>query len=287
MAKKKEELTDFENALKHRYRVEPGGEFVPGVTTAIGIIEKPAFKWTASGIAATAILENTRRKKTIVKNHREKLASYRPGSKERILAQQGNDDEIFIHWGRGEFDRQWKAKAEIGTRVHDIAERWTRGEAVDVRVEDSKYVDALEMFHKGWKPKFKLVECIVLNYEFKYGGRFDGIGELDGPMAEGVFNLDYKTGGEYEDSVALQHIAYMKCQLPIYNENGKLIGFKPLPRLDGARTIYLRPDGTCGVKDPFAHISQELAWETFEACLRLYKATQTITQLLKGIEDGQ
>lgn len=273
-------MSDLSNALKHKYSVTPGGPFVPGVTTVINVIDKPALKWSASEIAASAVLNNTRRKKAIVAKHREWLLKGRPNEKKQTLARMGTDDEVFVHWARGEFDRQWRAKAATGTRIHDVAERWTKGESVKVLPEDNGYVDALEAFHRAYKPKFLLVECVVLNRSLKYGGRFDGIGELDGPDAEGVFNLDYKTGGEYEDSVAMQHIGYMACELPIYDEKGALVGFNALPELNGARTIYLRPDGTVKMSDPFAKIPEAVAWEGFESCLRVYKAIESIKELL-------
>lgn len=291
-------LTDYQNALKHKYRVVPGGEFVPGVTTVIGIIDKPAFKWTSSGIAAAFIIANGRRKRYLVPKHRKKLASYKGSSsrsvKNRTLANVGTDDEIFAHLGRGEFDRQWKEKAARGNRVHDIAERWTRGEAVEVAEGESKYVDALEQFHRDFKPVFHLTECVVLNAELGYGGRFDTIATFYrwmklSPLTDfewvkdGTYLVDYKTGGEYMDSVAMQAIGYMKCQLPRYI-NESLAGFEDLPPLDGARIVYLKDDGTYSVVDPFATITEELAWDAFTACLRLWKANKEIQQLLKAEE---
>ena len=297
-------LSDYANAMKHRYRVTPGGEFVPGVTTIIGIIDKPAFKWTAAGIAATFIIENGRRKRYLVPKHRAKLASYRGNGstsvKARELAALGTDNEIFAHLGRGEFDRQWKAKADRGNRVHDVAERWTHGEAVEVAADEVPYVDALEAFHRQYKPVFHLTECVVLHRSLRYGGRFDTIATLyewkcvvgDGYEGSewawiklGTYLIDYKTGGEYEDSVAMQTIGYMDCELPVYVD-GALAGFKELPHLDGARIIYLREDGTFSIKDPFEKIPQDIAREAFRSCLNLFKATKTIASLLGNEEEA-
>jgi hypothetical protein len=291
-------FSDLEYAMKHKYRVVPGGEFVPGVTSVIGIIEKPAFKWASSEIAARFIVENGRRKRYLVPKHRQRLAAYKGNSptsvKNRTLANVGTDDDIFVHLGRGEFDRQWREKAARGNRVHDVAERWTRGEAVDVRDDEGRYVDALDAFFRDVKPVFHLTECVVLNPEHGYGGRFDVIATFyrweqtaDGFewVEDGTYLVDYKTGGEYEDSVAMQTIGYMKGQLPHYGDDGSLTSFEDLPPLDGARIVYLNGDGTYKITDPFEHISQELAWEGFEACLRLYKANKKIQQLLKAEED--
>src|ERR1035437_7754638 len=156
-------LSDFDHALRHKCRGEPGGACVPGVTTIIGILEKPALVWAASQIAAKTAVEECRRRRTIVTRHRKRLSSL--GKKERELGYHGTDNEVFIHYCRGEHKRQWDAKAARGTRVHEVAEQWStdpNGE-VECRVEDSKYLDALEQFYMAYKPKFRLVECIVTN----------------------------------------------------------------------------------------------------------------------------
>lgn len=297
-------LSDFDQALRHKYRVESGGAFVPGVTTVLGVNDKPAFKWTSAKIAATTAVENGRRKRSIVPKHRAKLLASRGNSKtsvnNRELGNLGSDNDIYIHFCRGEFDRQWREKAKKGNRVHDVAEKWTKGEAVDVAHEDSLYVDALEKFHRECRPLFHLTECVVLNKDLGYGGRFDTITtlyewqSLDGDSFEGTdwgwvalgtYLLDYKTGGEYEDSVAMQTIGYMDCKLPVY-KNGTLVDFLDLPELDGARIVYLKDDGTYILKDPFANIPQELAREAFQACLTLFKANKKIQSLLGNENDN-
>ena len=136
--------SDYAAALKHQYRVERGGETVPGVTTVQGIIDKPAFKWSSSEIAANAVLDTYERQAEIVKNHREWLLTGRPDRKKSLLSTEGTDREVYVHWARGEFDRQWTAKANRGNRVHAVAEAWARGESPTINVEDNLYVDALE-----------------------------------------------------------------------------------------------------------------------------------------------
>ena len=243
--------SDYENALNHKYRVEPMGEFVPGVTTVINIMSKPALPWAAAKIAA----------ETAVKLMHAGTHSY----------------EALINEARGSFDKEWKAKAARGTRVHDVAERWSRGEEVGVLPEDAGFVDALEFFHLEHSPVFEMVECVVLNRGLAYGGRFDAIVTMDGLTTL----CDYKTGGEYPYDVALQAAAYMDCQLADYNIDGSLAGLRPLPKLDGARTIYLREDGTYKVSDPFESVSQVDATLAFQSALQLYKINQKINKQIK------
>ena len=277
-------LTDFERAQKHRYCVEPGGETVPGVTTIIDVLDKPGLKWAASGIAAESAITNGRKKKGIVAKHRVWLgdAKGRTPSAEakRQLAAHGSDNEIYAHWARGEFDRQWRAKANRGTRVHDVAERWSRGETVDVLDEDSGFVDALERFHKLFKPKFLLVECFLINPEERYGGRTDAVVELDGPMAQGVFLADYKTGKAFSFDAALQAEGYSRCGLSQFNTDGSLIGSAPLPHVDGYRTIYLDGEGNVTVVDPFEKVRHDDAWALFKACRQVYEMSRIINASL-------
>ena len=274
-------LTDYEAALKHQYRVEPGGPTVPGVTTVLNILDKPALMWSASQIAAETALKEHRRKATIVRRHRKTLTAL--GKVQRELGYNGSDDEAFVHYCRGEFRRQWDAKAERGTRVHEVAEKWTKapGEPVEVRIMDAGYVDALEAFYKDYKPKFVLAEQVVLNDVYGYGGRFDAIALMDGPDFSGTGLLDYKSGGHYESSLAMQQVAYMRGNLAAYDETGALAEFTALHHLDGARGIYLHEDGTYEVIDPFEHISMDQAWEGFTSCLRLYNAMKAIDAATK------
>jgi hypothetical protein len=270
-------LTDYENALRHRYVVEPGGPTVPGVTTVLNILDKPALMWSASQIAAETALKEHRRKATIVRRHRKTLTAL--GKVQRELGYNGSDDEVYVHYCRGEFRRQWDAKMERGTRVHAVAEAWTKapGEPVEVRIMDSGFVDALEAFHRDCRPTFLHAELVVLNDIYAYGGRFDAIVEMGGE----TMLIDYKTGGHYEQSLAMQQVAYMHGNLATYDDAGALGEYKSLPKIDGARGIYLHEDGTYEVVDPFKNISQELAWEGFLACLKLYNTVKAMDRVMK------
>lgn len=276
------EKTDLELALKHKYRVTPGGPIVPGVTSVIGIADKPTFKWAASGIGAQTAWDNRERFDEVVRSHREWLLTGRPNRDKQALSEEGTDEEVYIHFCRGEFQRQWDAKAERGNRVHAVAEAWAKGESPETMVEDSKLIDALERFYRDYRPRALHVECIVLNEEHQFGGRGDEIVELDGPNAQGVFFIDYKTTADhYHYPVALQETAYMHCGLARYDELGMLLPIEPLPKLDGSRVVYLREDGTAGVYDPFEVISEEDAWAAFLTSLGLFNLNRKISNQLK------
>lgn len=251
--------SDYEAALKHRYRVVHDGPTVPGVTTCIGIIEKPGLKWAAAKLTAKYTFDSVQELNWV-------------------------DEDSFLTHCAGHFDRVWREKAARGTRVHDVAERWARGEEVSVPLADAGYVDALEAFHSAYRPRFLLIESIVLNPELNFGGRLDFVAQLGD---EGTFLCDIKTGGSKRPlEAALQASAYLHGELATYDESGALSGLQPLPKLDGARTIYLRADGTFEVSQPFDIISEEEAWEGFQACLQLFKVHKSLQAKLKGNESA-
>lgn len=277
--------TDLENAMQHHYTMTPGGVFVPGVTTCIQVMDKPQLVWAASKIAAQSLVWNWDDRERIISSHRRFLAD-KKGKPEWVkkhheLSAFGSDDDILIDWARGEHQRVWNTKMHTGTEVHTIGEAWANGEDIQIEPRLLGYVGALRAFWEVWQPNYLLIEEIVVHKELMFGGRFDFIAGLSGPGSEGVFLCDYKTGGKYEIQVALQSIAYMMCQRVTFNEDGSLGDLLDLPKLDGARTIYLDKNGEVTVYDPFEKISMEQAWEAFKSCRSLYGALQTIEKVLR------
>jgi hypothetical protein len=255
-------LSDYDAALAHKYRVTAGGETVPGVTTCIKACTPIyALPYAAAKIAAQTAID--------------------------LMQQEELDIDIVYTTARLEHDRVWKSKADRGTRIHDVAERWTKGETVDVPLSDKGFVDALEAFYNKYQPKFSHVESVVLNFWSEYGGRIDGVGEFDG----GRYLVDWKSGNYYPYEVALQMAAYLEARIAEYDDKGNLIdiGAEPLSEhVDGARVIYLCEDGTFNVVDPFEHVSQSSATLAFGACLTLYKLNQQINKdIRKGMKDAE
>ena len=276
--------TDKQLANDHKYVTEHGRKPAPGVTTIIGMIDKPGLKWGSSEVAAKTALQvlRTRKFKKVVDQHRQvcmanpkKMVNNANGIK--IRPQYATDDEIFIDYCRGEFDRQWKAKAALGSRVHDHALSWAQGKPVQVQADEMGYMDALERFLRDWRPRSILDEAIVLNpnplgqSELEYGGRLDRVGEFDLPPWMGVRLMDFKTGAPgYIEDKALQAALYWCSEgVASYNDDGSLGKLIPLPDIDGAMTVYLGADGQYILDDPLAHITKE---ECFTAGMHLRAA---------------
>ena len=243
--------TSYDDALAHKYRIADGQPTVPGVTSVIGIIEKPALKWASAKIAAETAVDNYHTM---------------------------TDRDEFIHQCRGEFDRRWREKAKRGNRVHSVAEEWAKGNTVDVPLSDQGFIDALEFFYRDHKPITLMAEQIVIHPELQYGGRFDAIMEVFGKY----YLIDFKTGGKYPLDVAMQTAAYMKASLATYNEDGSLSGFEPLPDLAGARIIYLGEDGSYDLVDPFEDIPLDKAFAAFTHALGLHRSLKEMESMTKG-----
>ena len=242
--------SNYEDALNHKYRVYADGPTVPGVTSVIGIIDKPALKWASAKIAA----------QTAVDNYHEMT-----------------DRDEFIHQCRGEFDRQWREKAKRGNRVHSVAEEWAKGNTVEVPLSDQGFIDALEKFYLDCLPMTVMAERVVVHPVMHYGGRFDAIMDID----EREYLIDFKTGGKYPLDVAMQTAAYMKASLAVYDDDGALGHFEPLPDLAGARIIYLAEDGSYAFVDPFEDIPLEKAFEAFTHALGLHRSIKEMEKMTK------
>ena len=242
--------SDYEEAVNHKYRTVTGGPKIPGVTSVIGIIDKPALKWASAKIAATTAVD---------------------------LYPEMRDRDEFIHLCRGEFDRVWREKAKRGNRVHSVAEEWARGNTVEVPLSDQGFVDALESFYRDHTPVTLMAERIVAHSYLGYGGRFDAIMEIDGSR----FLIDFKTGGHYPIDVAMQTSAYMAASLAMFDAEGSLVGFERLPALDGARILYLAEDGSYDLVDPFEDISREKAFAAFCHALGLFCSIREMEKMTK------
>lgn len=167
----------------HRYKLD--GVWVKGVTTILGdAIPKPGLtKWASKSVA------------TWVATHREDVeALYQMGEGPMIAALKE------IPWQ----DRDDAAKR--GTEVHDFAERYIKGEAIDVPAELVGHVESCAAFIEDWKIKPVLVEAVVGSREHRYAGKLDLIADsANAPRS--IF--DYKTSrsGIYFET-AFQVAAY-------------------------------------------------------------------------------
>lgn len=283
-------LTDFQLAQRHRYVTEHGREPAPGVTS-IDIIEKPALKWAAAEVAAKRSLEVTLEEIRAYRDEcitKKKLIKGFDGS--QVPASQATIDELRVHLLRGEFDRQWRAKADLGTRVHSQMVQWSQGISISQRPDEEPYMTAGAAFLEECAPTFLYLEQVVVHpaprgdKTLEYGGRFDFIAQIDGR----TLLCDYKTT-EYRDilSNALQASAYCNASgIANYEPDGSLGELTPLPKLDGALTVYLNPKGY-ELVNPFEHISMEEAFDTFLSLRAVVSTVKKVERITKELSKNE
>lgn len=204
----------------HSYTLD--GRRIPGVTTVIGILDKPALiNWAAR---ETAIYAD---------EHWAKLSAMRSGDRIQELE-------------KARYNTNRKAVVK-GNRVHAIGERLAKGETVDVPADIKSQCEAYAKFLDRWDLVAVATETPVCHTEWAYGGTFDLIAESP---RFGRSLMDIKTGKGVYDEVALQLNAYAACDLRLVAEEitgprgGKRTEWHeaPLPPVDSLLVAHVLVD---------------------------------------------
>lgn len=285
-------LTDLQRAERHEYVTAHGRKPAPSVSAILDVLAKPALAWAAAEIAAKTAYDimAERRMRAVVMEHRQERlmrgAKIRNLEGEKVGVMQANDLEIFIDYCRGEHQRVWSAKADVGSRAHDHAYSWLKGETAWVSPDEMGFMDGLKDFIYTYRPVDLAAERIVVHPDpegdesLEYGGRLDRISALDGPDYKGTYLIDIKTSRPgYDFEKALQLILYMRAKgFAVYGADGALADYEPLPKLDGGLLLYLSADGTFKLVDPFKGMPQDMAWETAMGARRILRAQKLFNQ---------
>jgi hypothetical protein len=204
------------SAGNHQYRLD--GKHVPGVTTILGCLDKPALpKWAAKSVAE------------YVANNPDAVETL------RSLGESGMAKALA--------DIPWKKRddaASRGTRIHDIAERLLLDEDVDVPDELVPAAENLLAFFDAWQIEPVLLEAAVGSREHWYAGTLDLIARYRRPDtgATGVAIVDYKSGKAIYPEAAMQLAAYAGAEF-----HGLEGDEHPLPEVDAALGVHVRSDG--------------------------------------------
>lgn len=207
--------------VRGRYPVVPGGPCIaPSVTTISGMV----------GAGSALVFGAT------------KVCAH--GAVYRKDEYADMSDEDAYHWLRKLHVGEWKAKADRGTLVHDLAHRWSQGLDVDCPPDCSGYLDALERFYADHDPTWLHCERTVI-YDKpgrETAGTFDALGVLrDGRRTL----LDWKSGKRYPTSTILQMSGYRYAtEMAVVDELGQFIDTEPMPEVDACAVCYLHDDGT-------------------------------------------
>jgi CRISPR/Cas system-associated exonuclease Cas4 (RecB family) len=157
-----------------------GGEFVPGVTTILRCVDKPALMPWAIGVTRDYWLEAVNAGRTDFKQiHKESWSANKKIS---------------------------KTAADIGKQVHLYAECYFKNQpAPELTTDQAKR--GVEAFHK-WLEAHKVVvkasERLVFSKEHYYAGTCDFVAEIDGVLSVG----DIKTSSGIYPEMRMQTAAY-------------------------------------------------------------------------------
>lgn len=206
----------------HSYLLD--GHPVPGVTTIIGVLDKPALvNWAAEQSASFAV-ENWARLSELPLMERAKQ----------------------IQSARFQTNRAAVVK---GNRIHAMAEQLQQTGQAPVNPDNPVYpqVVAVARFLDDWEMQSIVTEAPVCNAGYRYAGTMDGI--IWSPRL-GTILLDWKTGKGVYDETALQLAAYQAADLMLVEETttgprgGKTttMAEQAMPPVDGCYVAHVLPD---------------------------------------------
>lgn len=198
----------------HRYKLD--GEFVVSVTTALnGIPKDGLIRWAAKTVAEHAV--------TNLSTVAATIDAMGAGPAIAMLAAVP--------------DSQRDTAAVRGTEVHEIAERYIRGDAVEVASELMPYVRGYAKYVEDYDPEPIHDEIMVGNKTHGYAGKLDSIQRLR-RLHGGQVLVDYKTSRSLRGKYALQCAGYRYAeiaQLP----DGTVID---MPDVDDVFILHIRPE---------------------------------------------
>lgn len=225
----------------HRYKLD--GQWVPGVTTILGkAIPKPALtKWAAKSVA--------------------EFVAYNPDTVQNLWAA---GDRAAIAALK---EVPWQSRddaAARGTEVHDLAERYLKGEEIHVPDAILGHVESCAQFISDWQIQPILIEETVGSRQHKYAGKLDLVADSKyAPTA--IFDWKTTKSGIYFET-AFQLNAYAHADF--YGEDGNETPMNTVGIQD-AYAVHIRADG-------YEVVPMEFGPHVFEEFLHLLASTQII-----------
>ena len=222
-----------------RWYVDPrNGEKVIGVTSVLRMLPKPFLQYWASKVVAETAVDNLGTVMNLV------TADNRAGAIDFLKRSPG---------------RSSGAAADTGTVIHGLVERLNRGEDIGpVHPDYEPWIDNYRRFLDDWQPTFVEVEATAWSNTFGYAGTLDAICTIEGDTVL----VDLKTGRGVYEATALQLSAYAHADYLLSPDGTE----RPIPDLDGAAVIHLRPYFYSLV--PVR--TDESLFEVFKALLRVH-----------------
>ena len=184
---------------EHAYTFD--GQFVPGVTTILKVIDKPALLHWNMKVMRDYWLTAVSSGRTDFKDiHRESWTASKKIS---------------------------KAAADIGTNVHKYAEHFFKGLPLPELLTDEakRGAEAFHKWHDSHTIKLLASERKVMSLEHYFAGTCDLIAEIDGEYCVG----DFKTSSGIYPEMRMQTAAYQQA---IQEEKGMKVDARWIIRFD-------------------------------------------------------
>lgn len=223
----------------HRYFWRGRGP-IPSVTTIQKMLDKsgPLVGWAKRETAACAV-----RNLPMLVQMRE-----------------SGGDAAAVAWLKSIPDYQRDTAADIGSRIHGLAERLARGEAVEVTEEERPFAERYAKWIASAEPEFLYLEEMVANLTVGYAGTFDAILRHKGK----TYLADVKTGTGIYPETAIQLAAYSRAEF--IGRPGDPTKYR-IPPIDAYAVIHVRPDQPTEFV-PYA--VTDASWQAFLACKALH-----------------
>lgn len=232
----------------HRYYWAGEGPMI-SATTAIGVLDKPAVVGWAKREVAKSAVRNL------------------PALVQMVL--EGGPDAA-ARWLQGIPDFKRDKAANLGSRVHHLAEQIVRGESPEIEPIEAPFVVAYQNFLRERFPIFLMVEEMVCSLRYGYGGTLDAIARI----GDDVWLLDIKTGGAYEET-ALQLAAYARAEFIGREADPKQYRIPAATRFGVIHLNPLTPDRPDGYADTgYRLIPYEVGDREFDVFLAALRAAE-------------
>lgn len=233
--------TTKDKPARRQYRVD--GKRVPGVTTILGVLDKPALLGWAARIAADAAVE-------AVANGMPPDAAKEAGRK-------------------AVFARRDKA-ADLGTRAHALVEAHFAGESITVDLGNPDDAKVYACAKRAIDHIEKTCTRVVLSETaytspMGFGGTLDLVVERDGKL----LIADLKTGKGVHDEVVPQLAAYrflLSCANVV---------------VEGGLVFHVPVDGDEVVEHVIPSHKLDAGWRLFDCALTIYQ-TRSGARLVDG-----
>ena len=148
--------------------------------------------------------------------------------------------ENAIKWVAGIPDYQRDTAADLGSAVHRIAEKISRGHAHEVPEEQREFAEGYGRFLRDYQPTYESLEQKVCSLTHQYGGTFDAIARIEGRRTL----IDIKTSRTLQPKIALQLAAYAGAEFVGRAGDPKKYGQSRfgLDKFDDFAVLHIRPD---------------------------------------------